>query len=161
MTKRLCNYKNKHVGKDSKDCDSRSQIGTALPAIFTKHLAKRKIAHATVYSNLSEKTEMYTPATTIQQLPSDFLILVISTRSIHSHRSKRINIKSNANSPVEKPPYINITQYLCYQHGCQIVMENNSSKSSADEKTNATLFIILTRCLRKYNNNCIYVIENP
>ena len=40
-------------------------------------------------------------------------------------------------------------------------MENNSNKSSADEKTNATLFITSTQYLRKRNNNRIDIIKNP
>ena len=160
-TKRLRGRGNKHVGKNSKDSDSGSQTAIAPPASSTKYLAKRKTAHAAVHSNLSEKTETPTPATTTQQLHSDSLILVIPTRSIRSHGSERISTESNANSLAENPPHISTTQHLRHRQSRRTVIESDSNESSADEKTDATLSVTSTRRLRKCNNNCIDVINSP
>lgn len=100
-TKYLCGHENKHVGKKSKNNDLEGQTATALPAAFTKRLAKRKTAYAAIHSNSSEKTEIITFITTIEQLRSNFLIFVISTKSIHNHESERISIQSNANTLAE------------------------------------------------------------
>lgn len=62
----LRDRENKHVGKDSKNSDSESKTATALPASSTERLSKCKTTHAAVHSNLSEKTETPTPATTTQ-----------------------------------------------------------------------------------------------
>ena len=114
LTKHLRGRGNKYVGKDNKNSDSKNQTTTALPATSTKRLAKRKTAHTTVYNNSSEKTETPTPAIATQQLRSDFLIPVISNRSIHSHASERISTESNANNLAENPPHMSTTQHLRY-----------------------------------------------
>lgn len=160
-TKRLCSRGNKHVGKDNKDSDSRSQTATAPSAASIKRLAKRKTAHVEIHSNLSEKTETPTLATTTRQLRNDFLIPVISTRSICSHRSKRISTESYANSLAKKPPHMSTTQHLRHRQSRRTVMESNSNESSADEKNDATLPVTSTQRLRKRNDNRIDVINSP
>ena len=159
-TKRLRGRGNKHVGKDSKNNDSGSQTVTALPTASTKHLIKCKTAYAAVYNNLSKKTEMLTPATTIGQLRSDSISPVILTGSIHSHMSKHIKTKSNANSLAKSSPYISSTQHLRYQQSRRTEMESDSNESSTDEKTDRTLSVISTQRLHKRNNNCIDIIKS-
>lgn len=110
--KRLCGHGNKHVGKNNKNSNSGSQTVAAPLTDFSKCLAKCKTAFAVVHNNLSEKMEMPTPATIIEQLRSDYLILIISIRGIRSHGSKYISTKSNANSLAKNSFYISTTQYL-------------------------------------------------
>lgn len=123
-------------------------------------MAKCKTAHAIVYSNSSEKMETPTPTTITRQLRSDFLIPIISTRNIHSHKSKRINTESNANSLVKNPLRMSTTQYSHHQQSRCTVIESDLNESSADKKTDVTLPVTLIQCLRKCNNNHIDIIKS-
>ena len=115
LIKHLRNRENKYIGKNSKDSDSKTQTTTTPSSASTKRLAKCKTGHAAVYNNSSEKTEMFTPATTTWRLRSDSLIPIILTRSIRSHGSECISTESNANSLAENLPHMSTTQYLRHQ----------------------------------------------
>lgn len=56
---------------------------------------------------------------------------------------------------------MSITKHLHHRQSRQTGIESDSKKSSADEKTNTTLFVISTQSLRKYNDNRIDIIKSP